>query len=153
VADVSTRRREWRDVNERYVLLFGVALAAFIAIALLALRLIFGLAPSPLPFGFDTGLRGSGQPVLERDPYGTLAAYDKEKRAALDELGWVDRKAGVARIPIADAMQVIAERGIPDWGQHATPAGENDGCRTIAQNVPRAPQNARCYDKPPERAP
>jgi hypothetical protein len=152
VADVSTRRREWRDANERYVLLFGVALAAFIAIALLALRLIFGLAPSPLPFGFDTGLLGSGQPVLERDPYAARAAYDEEKRAALEELGWVDRKAGVARIPIAEAMRVIAERGIPDWGQHTAPA-DDDGCRTIAENVPRAPQAARCYDNPLERAP
>jgi hypothetical protein len=64
----------------------------------------------------------------------------------------MDRKAGIARIPIADAMQVIAERGIPDWGQDAVPAGD-DECAMIGANVPRAPQSARCYDKPPERAP
>jgi hypothetical protein len=48
------------------------------------------------------------------------AAADLEKlRGAEDETlatyGWVDRNAGIARMPIDRAMQMVAERGVPVW--------------------------------------
>lgn len=50
---------------------------------------------------------------------------DREKlqdaeRAQLDTYGWVDRSAGVARIPIARAMRLIVERGLPEVGAGQT---------------------------------
>jgi len=35
----------------------------------------------------------------------------------LDSYGWVDRKAGVAQVPIARAMELLVERGLPEVGE------------------------------------
>jgi len=32
---------------------------------------------------------------------------------ANEELGWVDQQAGIARIPVSDAMKLIVEKGLP----------------------------------------
>jgi hypothetical protein len=37
-------------------------------------------------------------------------------RAQLESYGWVDRRAGIARIPVTRAMQLIMERGLPEVG-------------------------------------
>ena len=37
----------------------------------------------------------------------------KADTEANDQLGWVDEKAGVARIPVKDAMDLIVEKGLP----------------------------------------
>jgi hypothetical protein len=63
---------------------------------------------------------------------------------ALAEIGWVDRKAGIARIPIDDAMKIVAEQGLPDWSQPT--AGTE--CGLLQGQVPRAPQSARCGSMP-----
>jgi hypothetical protein len=133
---------ETRDVDARLILAFAGGLVAFILIVLAAMRLIFGVTPLPLPFGTGTGLFGSGNPVLETDTAGDRAAYDAEKQKELNALTWVDRSAGIAHIPIAEAMRMIAASGVPDWGQHA--AQTSGGCGTVAEQVPRAPAGAGC---------
>ena len=30
--------------------------------------------------------------------------------------GWVDEKSGIAKIPVEDAMKIIAEKGLPGFG-------------------------------------
>jgi hypothetical protein len=42
----------------------------------------------------------------------------------LSEYTWVDRQAGVARIPIGRAMDILAQRGLPDVGQPTTGGGQ-----------------------------
>jgi hypothetical protein len=32
---------------------------------------------------------------------------------ANEELGWVDKNAGIAQIPVKDAMKLIVEKGLP----------------------------------------
>jgi hypothetical protein len=32
---------------------------------------------------------------------------------ANDELGWADKNAGIAQIPVKDAMKMIVEKGLP----------------------------------------
>jgi len=53
------------------------------------------------------------QPRLQADP----VAENNELRAVqeqrLSSYGWVDEKAGRAHIPIADAMDLLVQRGIP----------------------------------------
>jgi hypothetical protein len=74
---------ETRDIDKRLVALFALALAGFIAVALLALRLIFGLAPSPQPFAAGTGLPGSGAVMLETDPDAARTAYETDQKRLL----------------------------------------------------------------------
>jgi hypothetical protein len=142
--------RETRDVDKRLVALFALGLAAFIAVALVTLRLIFGLAPSPQPFAAGTGLPGSGAVMLETDPDSARTAYEADQKRLLTTYGWVDRKAGIARIPIDTAMSIVAARGIPDW--NAAPATPDPACAALLA-VPRAPQAAPCLQPPGGPAP
>ena len=41
------------------------------------------------------------------------AAHDAEVRRRLSSAGWVDRDAGVVRIPIEQAMETMAHPGQP----------------------------------------
>jgi hypothetical protein len=136
---------EQRDVDTRTIVLLGATLAGFILLAVLILRLIYGVPPRPLPFGSETNLPGRGLPVLQIDPHADLEAYAAKKDRALHGYGWVDRNAGIAHVPIEEAMRTIARDGVPDWGR--TPAAAGD-CTLLAGKVPRAPQAANCL--PPQ---
>lgn len=50
-------------------------------------------------------------PLLQPAPQPDRAAYFEEKRRATGTYGWVDRQAGIARIPLDKAMKVMAARG------------------------------------------
>jgi hypothetical protein len=53
------------------------------------------------------------QPRLqERPPVDTVGIL-REERERISSYGWVDQKAGVARIPVDRAMDIIAEKGLP----------------------------------------
>jgi hypothetical protein len=56
------------------------------------------VAPGP---GLDAMPEANLQRVLERD------------RERLETYGWVDRDAGVVRIPVEEAMRLLVERGVP----------------------------------------
>jgi hypothetical protein len=69
-------------------------------------------------------------PRLDAHPEETLAAVHKRETAALEGFGWVDRDAGIARIPIEQAMRLLADRG---WPSATKPAGEPSGSGAPAQ--------------------
>ena len=52
-------------------------------------------------------------PASRRPPRSTSAELRRRERAELESSGWVDEKARTVRIPIDEAMRVIAERGLP----------------------------------------
>lgn len=49
-------------------------------------------------------------PRLQPAPQGERAAYFAEKEQRLGSYGWVDRKAGIAHIPLEQAMRLMAAR-------------------------------------------
>ena len=49
-------------------------------------------------------------PRLQPAPQGERAAYFAEKERRLGSVGWVDRGAGVAHIPLDEAMRLAAAR-------------------------------------------
>jgi len=55
-------------------------------------------------------------PGLQVNPEFDLSKSRAAAEATLNSYGWVDRKAGVARIPIERAMQLTIERGLPEVG-------------------------------------
>jgi hypothetical protein len=59
--------------------------------------------PQPLP----------PQPRLQTDPRGDLLALREAEERTLTTYGWVDRNAGIVRIPIEQAMTLTVERGLP----------------------------------------
>jgi len=61
-------------------------------------------------------------PRLEEDERGQLNGIRSEEESTLNSYGWVDQKAGVVRIPIDRAMDLIAEKGLPVRSQGAASA-------------------------------
>jgi hypothetical protein len=53
------------------------------------------------------------QPRLEKNERTEIDDFLLKEEQTLDSYGWVDQKAGVVRIPIDRAMQLIAQRGLP----------------------------------------
>lgn len=52
-------------------------------------------------------------PKLEEDERGQLNGIRLAEEQTLNSYGWVDEKAGMVRIPIERAMDLIAQRGLP----------------------------------------
>ena len=115
------------DVTPRAVIGFLVYLGLAIVVALLvvwwSLSLIesrvarFDRPLSPLRQGMKRPEppepRLQGVPGHASDPQQVLREYLSETGKELNSYGWVDEKAGVAHIPIEDAMNLIAENGLP----------------------------------------
>ncbi len=59
-------------------------------------------------------------PRLQTDPASDLAQMRARDLRDLETFAWIDRKAGIFRIPIGRAMQLLAERGLPDVGGNQT---------------------------------
>lgn len=53
------------------------------------------------------------QPRLQESPPVETLAILREERARISSYGWVDQRAGIARIPVDRAMDIIAGRGLP----------------------------------------
>jgi len=53
------------------------------------------------------------QPRLETDERTQFTGYIQKQNDTLLTYGWVDKDAGVVRIPIDRAMDLIAQRGLP----------------------------------------
>jgi hypothetical protein len=61
------------------------------------------------------------EPRLQSDPSSDLAAERTREQAQLDGYAWVDRDAGIARIPVDRAMDILtrSSRGAqPNTGAH-----------------------------------
>jgi hypothetical protein len=65
------------------------------------------LSPEPGPNRGPGGARAAA-PELLTAPQPERAAYFAEKQRAIDGYGWVDRQAGIARIPVTEAMLLMA---------------------------------------------
>lgn len=53
------------------------------------------------------------EPRLEEDEVGQLNDVRLAEERTLNSYAWVDQKAGIARIPITRAMELVAQRGLP----------------------------------------
>lgn len=62
-------------------------------------------------------------PRLQPIPANEIFDFHRRESAQLNEYGWVDRNAGVVRIPIAEAMHLAVQRGLPSRAQTASPEG------------------------------
>ena len=115
-ADGPERRHEERDVRLRPLILFGVGLAVLAGLVLVLLVLLFDylaarqaeLAPPPSPL-LEAG-RPPPEPRLQVSPRRDMRDMRAEEDAALESYGWVDRQAGIVRIPIARAMELLADQ-------------------------------------------
>src|SRR5216684_5977300 len=60
------------------------------------------------------------QPRLEGDERREINDFREHEEQTLNSYGWVDQQAGVVRIPIDRAMQLLTQRGLPTRPQAGT---------------------------------
>ena len=60
------------------------------------------------------------QPQLIKEPGSERQQVSLAAQTRLKTYGWIDRQAGVTHIPIARAMQLLVERGLPQVGAGQT---------------------------------
>lgn len=100
------------------VLLIG----AVVTSALLAT--VWRSAPEPpSPFAGDAP-RVTGAPALQAHPSLDMAILSAQMQRQIDRVEWVDREAGIVRMPVDRAMTLLARRGLP---QDAAASGAGDG--------------------------
>ena len=82
----------------------------FGAVAIPAFGMLFGLERGASPA--DDVAAGEGPLILDRAEQ-TLADHRARMQAWLDSYGWVDREAGIARVPIEEGLRMVLESGLP----------------------------------------
>jgi hypothetical protein len=110
-----------RDVNIHAVFRFGFWLAVGVVAVTLAMLALFRVLAKEdrasdkvlSPIVAANLARTPPEPRLEPYPLAPGQRLRAEEDAILTTYGWVDRKAGVARIPIDRAIEILAERGLP----------------------------------------
>lgn len=112
---------EESDVDIRGVFRFAGWLAVVIAVAFVAVWMTFGYfdqRESEIGSARDFPLAAGRTvtppaPRLQTEPRQELSDLRQREDALLNGYHWVDRDAGVVRIPIAEAMRLTVERGLP----------------------------------------
>jgi len=60
----------------------------------------------------STRIRRFPEPRLEENERTELAGFRYGEEEKLNSYGWVDQKAGIAHIPISQAIELVSERGL-----------------------------------------
>ena len=119
--DEPAARHEESDVNVRGVLGFAAGLLVTAVLIQFMVWLLFvyfsgreaaRVVPEyPLAAGEQT--RVPPEPRLQTNPREDLRALRAREDAVLNSYGWVDKTAGVVRIPIDEAIKLTVQRGLP----------------------------------------
>ena len=110
---------EKSDLSIVAITIFGIVLTGVLIAALISMAWLFGffeswqarqdVPPSPL-----AAVRsGPPEPLLQVHPVQDLKALRAAEDKILTSYGWVNKEAGIARVPIARAMEIVVERGLP----------------------------------------
>jgi hypothetical protein len=110
---------ETTDASALAVGVFALALALMIALVLPILAWTFRRfetaakradpVQSPL-----TGDQAPPEPRLQTSPSDDLARQREAEDELLTTYGWIDERQGVVRLPIERAIELLAERGLPE---------------------------------------
>lgn len=121
-------RYERRDLSPHSVLLFLVGLAVVSVLIYFMLWGFYGYlnafrqkpqrpaAPLEAVHGNENperAIQRFPEPRLQPNPAADLNKFRTQEEQTLNSYGWVDPQTGVAHIPIEQAIDIIAARGLP----------------------------------------
>jgi hypothetical protein len=114
------------DVHFRGVLIFAVALVVGVVLTLVLVGGMIAVLAQQSPSSIRASPAGTPSvapppPVLQAQPWEDLRRYREEQSRLLLSYAWIDRKAGVVRIPIERAMELVIERGPAPSAGERTP--------------------------------
>lgn len=130
---------ESRDVPVRGILYFLTALVVGIVIAMVVVVWLFDAllrqsAATDPPAPPLAEMRAAPlEPRLQVSPPLDLDEMRARERALLDSYAWISREDDLIRIPISEAMQMVARDGLPDWppaGQYREGTDDNESEQT-----------------------
>jgi hypothetical protein len=120
VAPEAAGGHEPSEIGIRAIFVFGGALVgATVAAMLLLAAMMRGFQAAEKADGITTKTLievkpgDFPDPRLQHNTTVDMAEFRDREAAALESYGWVDRKAGIAQIPIESAMDLIARNGLP----------------------------------------
>jgi hypothetical protein len=124
-------KHERSDVNIRPILLFGLVMVIAGIIIHLTIWLMFSFfdtrAQLQLPRQYPLAAGAQNQlppePRLQTNPREDLKEFRAGEDQVLGSYGWIDKGAGVVRIPIPEAMKLTLDRGLPARPVASAPAG------------------------------
>jgi hypothetical protein len=111
---------EHTDASVGIIVKFGLWLAISAVVISAGMYLLFALFVTrseemtpefPLAVGQERRLPAA--PRLQQFPVNEYYEFRQQEDAVLQQYGWVDKETGVVRMPIADAMKLAVERGLP----------------------------------------
>ena len=117
-------RYEKEDINERSTFWFGFWIlvlmvgVAFLLKPLYDLLVAHGVesqAPAAYVAESDPEALAPPAPRLQVLPELELAELRAQEEAILDSYAWIEKDRGVVRIPVEEAMRIVAERGLPTF--------------------------------------
>src|SRR5687767_14940861 len=112
---------EESDVNVSAIIRYGIGLLVIAAVLHVFLWWLQGTYSRqnqraqtqvyPLAAGQQDRLPPS--PRFQENPQQELQDLRAKQKGVLEEYSWVNKEAGIARIPIEEAMKIVVERGLP----------------------------------------
>ena len=66
-------------------------------------------------------------PRLQRSPTNEIYQFRRENQALMNSYGWQNRETGTVHIPIAEAMRLTVERGLPARAEAAAQPADTPG--------------------------
>lgn len=99
------------DIDLRRIVQLAMALVVLLALATGSVFLLMRhlhLAPGG-PSPRESELATVPEPRLQSAPQDDLAHVRAEQRHAMEAVGWQDRTKGIVRIPVADAIDLVAQ--------------------------------------------
>ena len=100
-------RSEKRDISTRWVVITGASTLAFIGIAVLLLFVFYRQPTS----GLGNAVPPTDAVTMATTQRQQRLAFEAAEVEALNSYGWVDRSAGIAHIPVEEAMALLAAQG------------------------------------------
>jgi hypothetical protein len=118
--DRSWEKHEPNVVNAGTIWWCGLALVAIIVAAGVIIQALSSIFAGKLPRAADVAAEkraappfSPGGPQLTPNQQAALAQLRAHERTRMNEFAWVDRQQGVARVPIARAIEIVAKSGLP----------------------------------------
>jgi len=117
-------RYEKEDINERSTFWFGFWILVLMVSVSFLLKPLYNLlvvrgietqAPAAYVADADPDALVPPAPRLQVTPERDLAAFRAQEDAILGSYAWVEKDRGIARIPIDEALRIVAERGLPTF--------------------------------------
>ena len=129
---------ERKDVNVFQISAFGIGLLLSCIVVVFAMWAMFDFlfarenaknAANPAAAMMSERPKLPPEPRLQAEPKIELKDLRSDEEAILNSYGWIDPNKGIVRIPIDQAIDIVAQKGLPS---KPSPTGlDNDGFRMI----------------------